>query len=131
VIARWLPPAFKDGLDPDSTEGAIDLVYELPNFHVEFVRVEPPGIPTAFWRSVGPSHNVFVTESSSTSLRRQHGRTLLRTGGCYWTAIRARAVLDLAAEKSSWGDPCPQAGAGAWHCNSSLAATWRRLWRSR
>src|SRR6516164_327697 len=39
VIARWLPPAFKDGLDPDSTEGAIDLVYDLPNFHVEFVRV--------------------------------------------------------------------------------------------
>jgi len=25
-VARWLPPAFKDGLDPDSTEGAIDLV---------------------------------------------------------------------------------------------------------
>ena len=23
----------------------------------------PPGIPTAFWRSVGPSHNIFVTES--------------------------------------------------------------------
>ncbi|HEX9590866.1 MAG TPA: molybdopterin cofactor-binding domain-containing protein, partial [Bradyrhizobium sp.] len=63
VIARWLPPAFKDGLDPDSTEGAIDLVYDLPNFHVEYVRAEPPGIPTAFWRSVGPSHNVFVTES--------------------------------------------------------------------
>jgi isoquinoline 1-oxidoreductase subunit beta len=63
VIARWLPPGFKDGLDPDSTEGAIDLVYDLPNFHVEFVRVEPPGISTAFWRSVGPSHNVFVTES--------------------------------------------------------------------
>jgi isoquinoline 1-oxidoreductase beta subunit len=61
VIARWLPPAYKDGLDPDSTEGAIDLVYDLPNFHVEFVRVEPPAIPTAFWRSVGPSHNVFVT----------------------------------------------------------------------
>jgi len=31
--------------------------------HVEYLRVEPPGIPTAFWRSVGPSHNVFVTES--------------------------------------------------------------------
>jgi isoquinoline 1-oxidoreductase beta subunit len=63
VIARYLPPAFKDGLDPDTTEGAIDLVYALPNKHVEYVRVEPPGIPTAFWRSVGPSHNVFVTES--------------------------------------------------------------------
>ena len=41
VIARWLPPGFKDGLDPDSTEGAIDLPYDIPNFHVEFVRAEP------------------------------------------------------------------------------------------
>src|SRR5467141_1873759 len=63
VVARWVPPFFKDGLDPDPTEGAIALVYALPNLHVEYVRVEPPGIPTAFWRSVGPSHNVFVTES--------------------------------------------------------------------
>jgi isoquinoline 1-oxidoreductase beta subunit len=63
VIARWLPPGFNNGLDPDSTEGAIDLAYDLPNMHVEYARVDPPGIPTAFWRSVGPSHNVFVTES--------------------------------------------------------------------
>jgi isoquinoline 1-oxidoreductase beta subunit len=63
IIARWLPPAFNNGLDPDTTEGAIDLVYALPNLHVEYLRVEPPGIPTRFWRSVGPSHNVFVTES--------------------------------------------------------------------
>jgi isoquinoline 1-oxidoreductase beta subunit len=63
VLARWAPPTFQNGLDPDSTEGAIDLTYALPNFHVEYVRAEPPGVPTAFWRSVGPSHNVFVTES--------------------------------------------------------------------
>src|SRR5256712_8563732 len=63
IIARWLPPAFNNGLDPDTTEGAIDLVYALPNLHVEYLRVEPPGIPTAVWRSVGPSHNVFVVES--------------------------------------------------------------------
>ena len=24
----------------------------LPNLRVEYLRVEPPGIPTAFWRSV-------------------------------------------------------------------------------
>ena len=109
VIARWLPPAFKDGLDPDSTEGAIDLVYELPNFHVEFVRVEPPGIPTAFWRSVGPSHNVFVTESfvdELASAARQdavaYRRMLLDRNP------RARAVLDLAAEKSGWSQPLPK-----------------------
>jgi len=63
ILARWLPPAFNNGLDPDTTDGAINLTYALPNMHVEYLRVEPPGIRTAFWRSVGPSHNVFVVES--------------------------------------------------------------------
>jgi isoquinoline 1-oxidoreductase subunit beta len=104
VIARWLPPGFKDGLDPDSTEGAIDLVYDLPNFHVEFARVEPAGIPTAFWRSVGPSHNVFVTESFMDEL----AAAAKQDPVAYRRALldkspRAKAVLDLAAEKSGWG----------------------------
>jgi isoquinoline 1-oxidoreductase subunit beta len=109
VIARWLPPGFKNGLDPDSTEGAIDLVYALPNFHVEYVRVEPPGIPTAFWRSVGPSHNVFVTESFIDELAAAakqdpvaYRRALLDK------APRAKAVLELAAEKAGWGQPLPE-----------------------
>jgi isoquinoline 1-oxidoreductase beta subunit len=109
VIARWLPPAFKDGLDPDSTEGAIDLVYELPNFHVEFVPVEPPGIPTAFWRSVGPSHNVFVTESfidKLTAAAKQDPVAYRR--GLLDKSPRAKAVLDLAAEKSGWGQALPK-----------------------
>jgi isoquinoline 1-oxidoreductase subunit beta len=106
VIARWLPPAFKNGLDPDSTEGAIDLVYDLPNFHVEYLRVEPPGIPTAFWRSVGPSHNVFVTESFIDELavaaKQDAVAYRLRLLG---KAPRAKAVLALAAEKADWGRP--------------------------
>ena len=63
IIARWLPPAFNNGLAPDTTDGAIDLIYALPNLQVEYPRVEPPGIPTVFWRSAGPSHDVLVTES--------------------------------------------------------------------
>jgi isoquinoline 1-oxidoreductase subunit beta len=109
VIARWLPPGFKDGLDPDSTEGAIDLVYNLPNFHVEYLRVEPPGIPTGFWRSVGPSHNVFVTESfidEMAAAAKQdavaYRRSLLDK------SPRARVVLELAAEKSGWGQTLPK-----------------------
>jgi isoquinoline 1-oxidoreductase subunit beta len=109
VIARWLPPGYKDGLDPDSTEGAIDLVYGFPNLHVEYSRVEPPGIPTGFWRSVGPSHNVFVTESFVDELAaaaRQdpvaYRRALLDKNP------RAKAVLDLVAEKSGWGQPLPK-----------------------
>jgi isoquinoline 1-oxidoreductase subunit beta len=109
VIARWLPPAFKDGLDPDTTEGAIDLVYALPNLHVEYVRVEPPGIPTAFWRSVGPSHNVFVTESFMDEL----AAAAKQDAVAYRRALldkspRAKAVLELAAEKSGWGQPLPK-----------------------
>jgi isoquinoline 1-oxidoreductase beta subunit len=109
IIARWLPPGFNKGLDPDTTEGAIDLVYALPNLHVEYVRVEPPGIPTAFWRSVGPSHNVFVTESFIDELAAAakqdpmaYRRVLLDK------APRAKAVLDLVAEKSGWGKPLPK-----------------------
>jgi len=114
VIARWLPPGFKDGLDPDSTEGAIDLVYDLPNLHVEYVRVEPPGIPTAFWRSVGPSHNVFVTESFIDEL----AAAAKQDPVAYRLALldktpRAKAVLSLAAEKAGWGQPLPpRAGRG-------------------
>jgi isoquinoline 1-oxidoreductase subunit beta len=108
VLARYLPPAFKDGLDPDSIEGAVDLVYELPNFHVEFVRVEPPGIPTAFWRSVGPSHNVFVTESFIDEI----AAAAKQDAVAYRRALldkspRAKAVLNLAAEKAGWGKPLP------------------------
>jgi len=108
VIARWLPPAFKDGLDPDSTEGAIDLVYDLPNVRVEYLRVEPPGISTAFWRSVGPSHNVFVTESFIDEL----AAAAKQDAVAYRRALldkspRAKAVLDLAAEKAGWGQTLP------------------------
>ncbi len=108
IIARWLPPGFNNGLDPDTTEGAIHLVYDLPNLHVEYVRVEPPGIPTAFWRSVGPSHNVFVTESFMDELAAAAQQDPL----AYRLALldktpRAKAVLSLAAEKAGWGEKLP------------------------
>jgi isoquinoline 1-oxidoreductase beta subunit len=109
VIARWAPPFFTNGLDPDTTEGAINLLYAFPNLHVEYVRVEPPGIPTAFWRSVGPSHNVFVTESFIDEL----AAAAKQDPVAYRRALlgqtpRAKAVLELAAEKAGWGEPLPK-----------------------
>jgi isoquinoline 1-oxidoreductase subunit beta len=109
VIARWAPPLFNNGLDTDTTEGAIDLVYALPNLRVEYQRIEPPGVPTAFWRSVGPSHNVFVTESFMDELAAaakqdpvSYRRSLLDK------TPRAKAVLELAAEKAGWGQALPE-----------------------
>lgn len=109
VVARWAPPWFKDGLDPDTTEGAINLAYALPNMHVEYLRVEPPGIPTAFWRSVGPSHTVFVVESFMDEL----AAAAKQDAVAYRLALldktpRAKAVLALAAEKAGWGQPLPE-----------------------
>src|SRR5271169_248693 len=108
VLARWLPPAFNNGLDPDSTDGAIDLAYDFPNLRVEYLRVEPPGISTAFWRSVGPSHTVFVVESFMDEL----AAAAKQDPVAYRCALldkspRAKAVLDLAAEKAGWGEPLP------------------------
>ena len=82
---------------------------DLPNFHVEYVRVEPPGIPTAFWRSVGPSHNVFVSESFIDEM----AAAAKQDAVAYRRALldkspRAKAVLDLAAEKAGWGQALPK-----------------------
>ncbi|MBK5281156.1 MAG: xanthine dehydrogenase family protein molybdopterin-binding subunit [Nitrospiraceae bacterium] len=110
IYARWFPPAFKDGLDPDVLEGAADPPppYALPNMLVEYVRQEPPGIPVGFWRGVGPTHNVFVVESFIDELAAaakkdpvEYRRALLGT------SPRAKAVLELAAEKAGWDKPLP------------------------
>jgi isoquinoline 1-oxidoreductase subunit beta len=80
----------------------------LANIRVEYVRQEPPGIPTAFWRGVGPTHNVFVVESFIDELAVaakqdpfEYRRALLDK------SPRAKAVLELAAEQAGWGKPLP------------------------
>ena len=108
VFARYVPPLFKNGLDPDAVEGAAEPPYAFPNIHVDYVRVEPPGIPTAFWRGVGPTHNVFVVESFLDEL----AHAAKQDPVAYRKALldhnpRALAVLTLAAEKADWGQPLP------------------------
>ena len=112
VLARYAPPAFVNGIDSDAIEGAANMPYEIPNVRVEYVRQEPPGVPTAFWRGVGPGHNVFVVESFVDELADKAGadpvafrRTLIGK------TPRLRAALDLAAAKAGWGQPLP-AGRG-------------------
>jgi CO/xanthine dehydrogenase Mo-binding subunit len=100
------------GLDTDAVEGAAEPPYDLPNIRVEYVRQEPPGIPTAFWRGVGPTRSIFVVESFIDELAAAAKRDPFE----YRRALldgspRARAVLELAAERAGWGRPLP-AGSG-------------------
>ena len=63
ILARWFPPAFREGIDFDALDGAVDMPYDVPNLRVEYVRHEPPGVHTSFWRGVGANNNVFAVES--------------------------------------------------------------------
>jgi isoquinoline 1-oxidoreductase beta subunit len=112
ILARYLPPAFKDGIDPDAVDGAVQLVYDIPAIQVEFVRHEEPVVNTGFWRGVGVTHNTFVIESFIDELAAAakqdpvaYRRALLGN------SPRARAVLDVAAQAAGWGQPLP-AGSG-------------------
>jgi isoquinoline 1-oxidoreductase subunit beta len=108
VFARYVPQLFQNGLDPDAVEGAAKPPYAFPNIHVDYVRVEPPGIPTAFWRGVGPTHNIFVVESFIDEL----AAAAKQDPVAYRKALlqhnpRALGVLTMAAEKAGWGQPLP------------------------
>ena len=96
------------GLDVDAVDGAAEPPYAFANIRIDYVRQEPPGIPTAFWRGVGPTHNIFVVESFIDELAVaakqdpfEYRRALLDK------SPRAKAVLELAAERAGWGRPLP------------------------
>ena len=108
VIARWLPPAFQKGVDIDAVDAAVETPYDFPNFHVEYVRAEPPAVPTGFWRGVGPNNNVFAFECAMDELARKAGKDPVEFRRANLTKNpRALAVLNLVAEKSGWGQPLP------------------------
>jgi isoquinoline 1-oxidoreductase subunit beta len=108
ILARFAPPAFVNGLDADAVDGAIDFPYDVPNIHVEYVRQEPPAIPTCFWRGVGPTHNIFVIESFVDELAHRAGKdpVQFRLDQLHG-APRLRACLELVAKKAGWGQPLP------------------------
>jgi isoquinoline 1-oxidoreductase beta subunit len=95
-------------LDYDAVSGAADLPYDLPNILVDYVRQEPPGIPTAYWRGAGATHNVFVIESFIDELAAvarkdplEYRRMLLSK------SPRVKKVLELAAAKAGWNQSLP------------------------
>ena len=108
VLARWLPPAFQKGVDPDGVDSAVDVPYDIPNYRVEFNREEPPGVNTAFWRGVGPNNNVFAVESFIDELAREAGQDPIAFRRAHLDKMpRLQAVLDLVKKESGWGTPLP------------------------
>ncbi len=95
----------KDGIDRTAVEGLADIAYDIPQFRVDWIRFHP-GIRVWFWRSVGHTQNAFFAESFMDELAHAAGQDPFQ----YRRALldkspRHRAVLELAASQSQWGQP--------------------------
>lgn len=103
IMARFAPGAVKNGVDSDAVEVAMDPPYVLPNLYVDYVRLEPRDLPTAFWRGVGPTRGTYVVESFMDELAAaakvdpiEYRLSLLDK------TPRLKSALKLVAEKSGW-----------------------------
>ena len=123
IIARYYgPDAMKDGVDRDAVETSANQPYDVGAIHVDYVQQEPPaGMRTSWWRGVGATRGTFVVESFIDELAAQTKQDPL----AYRVALldkhqtlrvaasmpRAKNVLQIAAERSGWGEKLP-AGQG-------------------
>ncbi len=108
ILARWLPPAFQNGVDIDAIDSAVDMPYDIPNKHIEYTRAEPPAVPTGFWRGVGCNNNVFAIECFMDEVARKANKDPVDfRRAMLGKTPRLLAALNLVAEKSGWGQPLP------------------------
>jgi len=111
VSAMYSGEPLKNGIDDDAVDTAADPVYAFPNLEVRFVQQEPAGVPTSWWRGVGPTRSIFVVESFMDELAAHAKTDPVKFRRPLIKAARMRAVFDLAVQKSGWNQPLP-AGRG-------------------
>jgi isoquinoline 1-oxidoreductase beta subunit len=113
IMARWLPPAFKGGIDSDAVDGAVKPSYDLGAILVEYVRHELP-VEVAFWRGVGPNSSVCSIECFiDVMAHRTNVDPVKFRRGLLARTPRALGVLDLVAQQAQWGTPARASSLGA------------------
>jgi isoquinoline 1-oxidoreductase subunit beta len=122
---KWAPPAGEARLPAGDEVGDQDFpAGYVPNLRLMASAIRDCPVPLGQWRSVADFSNVFVSQSFIDELAHLAGRDPLayrlevigdpRTmpyGRGSYDCGRLRRVLELAAERSSWGAPLP-AGTG-------------------
>jgi isoquinoline 1-oxidoreductase beta subunit len=117
-ILKFLNPEWiQNGVDFFSLWGIVDApippvyshtVYEFPNFYVEQLLSDLP-IPVCPWRSVQNAPNAFVMECFMDELAQAAGKDPVEFRmHLLSNNMRARRVLQTAAEKAGWGKPIPK-----------------------
>lgn len=122
------PKAIQNGVDIMSLWGLVDfpgspdgnrILYEIPNFYLEFLISELP-VPVTAWRSVQNGPNAFVTECFIDELAHAAGKDPLEFRLPLLKESKgAQRVLQVAAEKAGWGKPLPKGqgrGIAQHHC---------------
>jgi len=98
----------KNGVDPTSVYGAIDLPYAIPNLSVD-LHTTTLGIPITWWRSVASSHTAHSTEIMIDEAAHAAGQDPVDYRLAMLEASPRHArVLQLVAEKADWGSPLPK-----------------------
>ena len=96
-----------NGVDESLLTGAMELPYAIPNVALDLVAVDMP-VPLGYWRSVGLTHNTFVTEcffDEIAAAAHQDPFELRRS--LLADHPRHLRALELAAERAGWGSPLP------------------------
>ena len=104
IFENFAPQMVKNGIDPAAVDGIEDMDYEIPNLHVEYVKLELP-IRVGFWRSVGNTQNAFVKETFVDELAFAARKDPLEFRLNHLKNPSARRVLQVAAEKAGWAKP--------------------------
>jgi isoquinoline 1-oxidoreductase beta subunit len=110
IMARWLPPAFKDGIDVDAIDGAVKPAYDFGAILIEYVRHELP-VEVGFWRGVGPNSSICSKECFLDVIahRTKTDPVEFRRAQLQ-KSPRALAVVDLVARHANWSTaPAPSA----------------------
>jgi len=111
VDARWNGKPQQTTVDSDGVNCIAEPPYALPNRRVDYVRQEPGGLTTGYWRGVGATRSLFVVESFIDELALAAQQDPVAYRRALLTDPRLAAVLELAVARGDWGKPLPR-GAG-------------------
>jgi isoquinoline 1-oxidoreductase/isoquinoline 1-oxidoreductase beta subunit len=107
IVKTFIPPLFKNGLDPLAVDSMTPDDYAFPNA-ATYYSDHDYAVPVGFMRAPSANWNCFVTESFMDELAHAAGADPLafRLAHLSPKATRARGVLQLATD-GIWGHPLP------------------------
>lgn len=103
IYIRNFPDRVKNGVDPKSVEGVVDVPYALPHFDVYYAMLNT-AVPVGFWRGVGYTQNCFFFESFLDELAGQAGQDPMALRlQLLQDKPRHRVLLERLAQHVGWG----------------------------